>query len=229
MKAVNLIPSEQRRNVASGSGIGSYILIGVLAAIVLVSAAYTLTNKTIGDRRTELADVEARVQASAAEAQGLQGYTSFTALRVKRSETVRSLAVSRFDWSHALHEVARTIPSNAWLTSLRATVTATSSAEGAATNPLRAAINTPAIEIVGCTTSQGNVAKVIASLRRADGVQRVSLSSSEKAVSGSSGGGDSAGAAGADCRNGSSRFPMFSMTLFFEAPSVSTTAKGSTP
>jgi Tfp pilus assembly protein PilN len=239
MKAVNLIPAdERRRSGGSGSGLSSYILIGVLALIVAAGAAYTLTSSSISDRRQELTDVQARAKASTAEAQALQAYTTFTALRQQRSETVRSLASSRFDWSHALHEVARTIPANTWLTSLRATVTPSASVDGGVTDPLRASIQGPAIEIVGCTTSQDNVAKVISSLRRVDGVQRVSLSSSEKLSGGGAakGGGDSAGTltgggGGSDCRQGSGRFPQFSMTLFFETPDTgaTSTAKGTTP
>lgn len=232
MRAVNLIPVDERRSSGgTGSGLGVYILLGVLAVVVAVSAAYTLTNKSIDDRRAKLVEVQAQVKAQADTAQALQGYTAFTALRQKRSETVRSLATSRFDWSHALHEVARTIPANAWLTSLRATVSPGASVDGAATDPLRANINSPAIEIVGCTTSQDKVASVISSLRRVDGVEHVSLSSSEKlAGGGSSAGsaGDSAGASTSDCRNGSTRFPQFSMTLFFKTPSTSTTTTGTT-
>ncbi len=239
MRAVNLIPADERRGSAAGSssGLGSYLILGVLAVVVAVSAAYTLANKSIEDHRHQLTEVQARAQAASAEVQALQSYTNFTTLRQKRVETVRSLALSRFDWGHALHEVGRTLPSNAWLTSLRATVTPNATAEGATTDPLRGSINAPAIEIVGCTTSQKNVAKVIASLRRADGVQRVSLSSSERLAGADvKGGGDSAGAgtgaSNTDCRNGSNRFPQFSMTLFFQTPSVSgtlPTAKGTTP
>jgi hypothetical protein len=118
------------------------------------------------------------------------------------------------------------VPSNAWLTAMRATVTPSSSVDGGVTDPLRSAVAAPAIEIVGCTTSQDKVANVISSLRRADGVQRVSLSSTEKldasgASSGSTGGGD-------DCRNGNTRFPKFSMTIFFNAPTPSA-GQGKTP
>jgi Tfp pilus assembly protein PilN len=227
MKAVNLIPVDERRGGgAGGSGMAAYVLLGALAIIVAVGAAYTLANRSISDRRHELADVQARAQAAANQAQALQAYTSFTALREKRSETVRSLAVSRFDWSHALHEVARTVPSNAWLTAMRATVTPTTAVDGGVTDPLRGAVATPAIEIVGCTTSQAKVASVISSLRRGDGVQRVSLSSSEKLdASGESTGSTSTGG---DCRNGNTRFPKFSMTIFFNAPTPSA-GQGTTP
>jgi Tfp pilus assembly protein PilN len=230
MRAVNLIPTDERGHLGgSGSGVGSYVLLAVLALMVLGSAAYTLANRTISNREHELADVQTQVQASTATAQGLQAYTTFTGLRQKRNETVRSLATSRFDWSAALHEVARTMPSDAWLTSMRATVTPSSSADGGVTDPLRGSLQSPAIEIVGCTTSQAKVANVISSLRRVDGVDRVSLSSSEKlagdSASTSKGTGDSAGATTGDCRNGIKRFPQFSMTLFFQQPSATTGAQ----
>jgi Tfp pilus assembly protein PilN len=219
MKAVNLIPADERRGRGTdGSGLLTYVLLGVLALVVAVGAAYAVVNRAVSDRRDELARVQVQAKAFADEAASLKTYTDFNALRQKRDETVRSLAASRFDWSHALHEVARTIPSNAWLTGMRATVTPSSAVQGGVTDPLRSALQSPAIEIAGCTTGQDKVAGVISSLRRINGVQRVSLSSSEKlleggtvAVSGT-GGGD-------DCRNGNARFAKFSMTLFFEPPS----------
>jgi Tfp pilus assembly protein PilN len=231
MRAVNLIPVEDRRGgSATGSGLGSFIALGVLAIVVAMSGAYTLANRSVAQKRTELASVHARVQAAEAQAEQLSSYTSFAALRQKRTDTVRSLAASRFDWSQALHEVARTIPSNTWLTSLRGTVAPGIALEGGSNDPLRSAIASPAIEIVGCTTSQANVAAVMSGLRRIDGVQRVSLSSAARLGGGAdtSGGGD----AGGDCRHGNAHYPQFSMTLFFATPSAAGTppvAQGTTP
>lgn len=227
MKAVNLIPVEDRRGLrggGSGSGVASYIVLGVLAAVVVMSAAYTLTNRSLGDRRAELESVQSQVENAQAQVQRYSSYTGFTALRQKRTETVRSLATSRFDWSHALHELARTIPSNAWLTSLKGTVTPGVTIDGGSGDPLRATLQNPALEILGCTTSQADVAKVISSLRRIDGVERVSLSSSQKLDKGSANdGGSSTASTGdsgssGDCRNGNARYPQFSMTLFFSTP-----------
>jgi Tfp pilus assembly protein PilN len=232
MRAVNLIPVEDRRGLrggGSGSGVASYIVLGVLAVVVAMSAAYTLTNRSLGDRHAELESVQSQVENAQAQAQRYSSYTGFTALRQKRTETVRSLAASRFDWSHALHELARTIPSNAWLTSLKGTVTPGISMEGGNDDPLRASLPNPALEVVGCTTSQADVAKVISSLRRIDGVERVSLSSSQRldqSAANASGGGTDG-----DCRNGNAHYPQFSMTLFFAtptSPSGAQTASAST-
>jgi Tfp pilus assembly protein PilN len=227
MKAVNLIPVEDRRGLrggGSGSGVASYIVLGVLAAVVAMSAAYTLANRSVADHRAQLDSVQAQLETAQAQVQRYSSYTGFTALRQKRTETVRSLADSRFDWSHALHELARTMPSNAWLTSLKGTVTPGVTIDGGSGDPLRATLQNPALEILGCTTSQADVAKVISSLRRIDGVERVSLSSSQKLDKGSASDGGSstastgdAGSSG-DCRNGNARYPQFSMTLFFSTP-----------
>jgi Tfp pilus assembly protein PilN len=229
MRAVNLIPAEDRRGGrGAGSGLGSYIVLGVLALVVAASAAYTLANRSLSERRTELEAVQAQVQSAEAKAQQLSSYTSFAALRQKRTATVSSLAASRFDWSHALHEVARTIPSNAWITSLQGTVAPGVSVEGGSDDPLRAAIPSPAIELVGCTVSQKDVSAVISSLRRIDGVQRVTLSSSEKLNAGSVG--DTTSGSDGDCRHGNARYPLFSMTLFFATPTGAQSAtQGTTP
>jgi Tfp pilus assembly protein PilN len=229
MKAVNLIPADERRGASAGSGLASYIVLAVLALVVAMSAAYTLANRSLHDKRNELASLQERTRAYQDKAQMLDSYTAFSGLRQKRSETVRSLASSRFDWSRTLHEVARTIPANAWLTSMRGTVSPNAAVQGGTNDPLRTSIATPALEIVGCTTSQDQVAAVISSLRRIDGVQHVSLSSSAKTDDSTGNGGGGGGGANDDCRHGSTRFPEFSMTLFFAAPTGTSTTTGSTP
>jgi Tfp pilus assembly protein PilN len=232
MRAVNLIPVEERRGGGSaGNGLGSYIVLAVLAIVVAMGAAYTLANRSVSERRAELTSVQAQAQAADAKAQQLNSYTSFSDLRQKRSQTVTSLAASRFDWSHALHEVARTIPSNAWITSLTGTVAPGVPLEGGGGgDPLRGSIQSPALELVGCTVSQKDVSSVISSLRRIDGVERVSLSSAATLDGSDSGSGSADSGSDGDCRHGNAHYPLFSMTLFFATPTGAQSAtQGTTP
>ncbi|MDX6702489.1 MAG: hypothetical protein QOF26_2715 [Baekduia sp.] len=220
MRAVNLIPTDQQRGAggaAGRSGGGAYILLGALALIVAMAGAYVLAGKKVDDKRAEVARVTQQAAAAEAKAQSLTSFTKFSALRVKRVDTVTQLAASRFDWSQALREVARVLPTNAWLTTMNGTTSPSVAGGGSG---LRGALQVPAIEITGCTTSQASVAKMMARMRLIDGVQQVSLSSSDKGAdtSASSGGGSAGGSAG-DCRNGHSHFPMFSIVVFYNATS----------
>jgi Tfp pilus assembly protein PilN len=233
MRAVNLIPSDQQRGAggaAGKSGGGAYVLLGSLALLVALVAVFVTSGKSVNDKKTHLADVTAQAAAAEAKATSLQSYTKFAAIREKRVATVTQLAAGRFDWAHALREVARVLPENAWLTSLTATTSPTVTVSGGATGQLRSAISSPAIVVQGCTTSQASVSKLLARLRLVDGVQRVSLEDATKGVESTSGGQATAGGASGDCRGGHAKFPQFNVDVFFDAPSTavasSTTAGG---
>jgi hypothetical protein len=106
-------------------------------------------------------------------------------------------------------------------------------AGGGATTPLRNQLAAPAIEVVGCTTNQEQVARFLARLRSIQGVTRVTLAQTEKVdvaadTAGSGGGGS--GGNGTDCRQGNSKIPKFELIIFFEA-STATPAQstGNTP
>jgi type IV pilus assembly protein PilM len=219
--AVNVLPPEERRaaGTAGRSEGAVYAVLGVLAlALVLVTAA-VLSKNGVNDKKTTLAETTAKAAATEQVATSLNAYTDFAALRTKRDQTVKQIADSRFDWAHALSEVARTVPKDAWLVSLDGTVTN----DGGASNGLRSALPQPAVVIVGCTTSQSAVARMMSNIRRIDGVERVSLESSEKNDdSGNAGGGPTEGGGGntgsTDCRNGTDWIPQFQMTAWFTGP-----------
>jgi Tfp pilus assembly protein PilN len=249
MRAVNLIPADQQRGAggaAGRSGGGAYILLGALALIVVMAAAYVHTGKSADSKKAELARVTQEASAAEARAQSLQGFTKFSSLRTKRVDTVSQLAASRFDWSHALREVARVLPTNAWLSSLTGTTSPSVSVGGGGGSALRSALAVPAIEMQGCTTSQASVARMMARLRLIDGVQRVTLEDSTKvqAAGGAVADSGSAGGSSSDCRGGSSHFPLFKIVVFYEqqanavpvvggttttASATTTTASSTTP
>jgi Tfp pilus assembly protein PilN len=222
VRAVNLIPRDQRRGGGGGPGgrTGSavYIVLGALGAVVLAMAVYVLTGNQVNSRKGEVAKVNQEATALEQQAAALKPYTQFASLSESRLKTVTSLADSRFNWERAMRDLARALPGDVWLTSLVGTVAPGVTLEGGgggSTGSLRSAVKMPAIEIVGCTESQSSVSRVMARLRTMRGVQRVSLAASEKAEGTAGGGG---GGASADCRNGSSRFPQFQLVVFFDAP-----------
>ena len=204
MKAVNLLPEGARRAAKAGSGTASYVVLGALGVVLLMVTVITLSGKQVADKEAELERTRTEATAAEGRAGKLTQYTAFADLREKRVQTVTSLAQSRFDWSQTLHEVSRTIPAGTSLLSLKGTVHPGVTVEGDS-DPLRSALPVPAIELRGCTRTQSAVAAMMASMRRIEGVQRVSLSSSEKSDSTSSD-----GACTADK-------PAFSMTVFFNA------------
>jgi Tfp pilus assembly protein PilN len=225
MRAVNLIPTDQQRGAggaAGKSGGGAYILLGALALIVVFAASYVVAGKSVSDKKTTLADLTQQATAAEAKSVSLNSYTKFASIRAKRVETVSQLAASRFDWSHALREVSRVLPENAWLTALTATTSPSVTVGGASGGgTLRSALAVPAIQLQGCTTSQASVAKLIARLRLIDGVQRVSLEDSTKGDESTNAAGtvasDTGSSGSGDCRGGHAKFPIFNVDVFFES------------
>jgi Tfp pilus assembly protein PilN len=235
VRAVNLIPGDQRRGGGGGAGgrTGSavYIVLGALGVLVLATAVYVLTGNQVNSRKVDVAKVNQEATTLEQQAAALKPYAQFATLSESRLKTVKSLADSRFNWERAMRDLARALPGDVWLTSLVGTVAPGVTLEGgggSATGSLRSAVKMPAIEIVGCTESQSSVSRVMARLRTMRGVQRVSLASSEKAEGTAGGGG---GGVSADCRNGSSHFPQFQLVIFFDPPKSlqATPGQGATP
>jgi len=218
MKAVNLIPEDLRGFSGAGgrSSTAVYALIGVLATLVVAASAWALTDRQIAGHQADLAQLQAEAQAAEARAAQLSPYVTFAKLSTERQGAVRALAGGRFDWATALREVSRLVPEGVYLTSMIGTTAPGVAVEGGAGNPLRSALTVPALEIVGCAPSQSEMDKLLPGLRAMDGVQRVSLSASEKGeASGGGGGGE-----GGDCRQGSDRIPQFNLVVFFRAPNA---------
>jgi Tfp pilus assembly protein PilN len=233
VRAVNLIPDEQRGSGAGRTGIAVYVLLGGLAAVALALAALVITGNQISHRRSEVAKVQLEATAKEAEARALKPYADFAALRAKRVQTVQSLAQSRFDWPRVLRDLSRAMPRSAWVQTFTGTVAPGVSVEGGGGGGtgLRSALTAPAVELSGCAESQSDVARMMTRLRLIEGVTRVSLGSSTKSGAAGSSGGDSS--SGGGCA-GSSRWPQFNVVVFFEgqtppAPSVTATGAQATP
>lgn len=211
MKAVNLIPQDagRARGGGAGGGAGAYVLLAVLAVAVVVTAASAFAGRELSAKQAELAGAERAAQVAEAKAAELKSGGDEGVLAQARVDTIKGLVDGRFDWSQSLREVARAVPSDVKLTSLVGTVAPSTQIAGGGGGSLRAALPVPAVDLIGCAPSHGRVATTVARLRTIEGVQRVSLASSEKS--------DTASMNATDCR-ATDKMPQFQLTVFYEAP-----------
>jgi Tfp pilus assembly protein PilN len=234
MKAVNLIPGEQRQGaggLTGRSGGGALMVLAVLAGLAGLAAMYGSAHHRISSQTGEVATLEAQASAIQTRTGRLTPYTSFVTMANQRAQTVSQLVQARFDWSHALHELGRVLPAGTALSALHGAVGQTSGSSAApAPAPAAAAGATPAsstppgstpvFTLTGCAKSQSVVAQTLQRLRLMDGASEVQLQSSTKS-------GGSSGAASGGCPGGD---PTFSVQIAFvglpAAPAASAPAAG---
>jgi Tfp pilus assembly protein PilN len=239
VKAVNLIPTENKRggaravNAPKGPGIA---LIGLLVIALAFVTVYVLTSNTINDRKAKVATVRAQVTVVQAQAARLTNYASFAKLADSRSATVKQIASQRFDWNAALSDLSKVVPKNTSFESLLGTVSPSATVNGAGgstagsavgTSALRSAIQNPAFEIKGCTATQDDVAKLMSRLRVINGVTRVTLADSIKQDGAATAGAAVASSSSAGSTSCPPKWPTFDLVIFF-SPLPGTSATGTT-
>ena len=220
MRAVNLIPQDARRagrGSTSRSGGSVYVLLGVLAIAVALVTVYVLTTNRITTEKAQVAQLQSEASQAQNTAARLQPYVQFAELAQARSQTIRAIASSRFDWHGALADLSRVVPANTSLQSLVGTVVPDAGTGGStgstASGPnLRADVTAPAFQLSGCTDTQDDVARLMSRLRLIDGVTRVSLEDSQVSTSGQAGTSVSSSAGAGGCPKGS---PSFDLVVFF--------------
>lgn len=238
MRAVNLIPKDERGGASVGAGRSegaAYAVLGVLAVVAVLALLYGQAHHKLASRKAEAAALTARAQEAQAEASKLAPYTSFVQLRQQREQAVSTLVDSRFDWAHAFHEFGRVLSADTAITSLDGTVgsaaTATATAAPAPSPTAAASVTSatpagsvPTFTIQGCGKNQRAVALMLERLRLIDGVSEVTLQSSTKsATSGSAGGAGGSGSCPASA-------PAFSVSVVFDAlPSTAAAAAVAKP
>lgn len=204
MRAVNLIPSEQRPgggSLAGRSGGAALIVLGAIVAVAILAVLYGSAARQISKESGEVAKLQQQTGEVRTRTGRLTPYTSFVAMAEQRTKTVAQLVQARFDWSHALHELGRVLPSDSSLLTLQGTAGAAGTPGGSASGAAASSSATPAsstppgttpsIALSGCSRSQAEVAQTLQRLKLMDGVGEVHLASAAKtsaAASGSSGG-----------------------------------------
>ena len=177
MRGVNLLPEQHRRRPAGthapkGS---SYVVIGVLAVLVLMAAAYTLTSNQAKDRTTRAAEARQEADGYEARVRALGAYGNFSETKQTRLASVRQLATNRFDWERLLRELSALLPAGTWLQETSASVTGELETAAPTTGSAPAK---PGASLKGCAPKQSDVAKLMVRLRQVYLVDDVQLTES---------------------------------------------------
>ena len=235
MRAVNLIPAEERRGGAGGSGRSGgavYGLLVILGMLLLAFGAYAVLSRQIADREDELVRLRAETEQVSARVAALKPYGEFAALSSQRVSALRTLAEARLDWERVLRELAVALPGAARLSSLDASAaapgaaggTAPAGAQASAASPPPTGAQAPAggqapagptLTLTGCLPTDRDVADMLVRLRQMSGVRAVDLGQA------SEGEGETIPGAPARCRT------SFDVTVTF-AP-LPGTAPGAAP
>jgi Tfp pilus assembly protein PilN len=234
MRAVNLIPSEQRSGgtVGARSGGAVFFVPVLLGGMAILALLYGSAHHALKGRKAEAANLSAQAQQVQSQAAQLAPYASFMSLREQRLHAIAQLVGARFDWPTVMGELSRVLPGQVALSSLIGSIgtsaasgsssssTSPAPAAGAAAASTASAVSsatppgvTPTLTLQGCAKSQSVVAQTLVRLRLVSGVKDVELSSSAKT---GSGGGTGSNGCPSDA-------PVFTVQVTFEPlPSAAT-------
>jgi Tfp pilus assembly protein PilN len=184
VKAVNLLPERHRPRRSSGGRQGSsYVVLGVLGALLLALVVYVLTLNSINSGRDQIAVAKAETEQAQSQTRSLSAYGDFAKVKEKRVAAVTQLAKGRFDWERLVRELAHVLPENVWLVKtdasalgdLTAADTGAGGASGGASTP-----GAPVVKLSGCARDQSQVAVTLVRLRELQGADDVQLDHSAK-------------------------------------------------
>jgi Tfp pilus assembly protein PilN len=217
MNAVNLLPADLRRGSGSPgrSGVAVYVLLGILATAVVLASTTALFKRSVSNREAEVARVEAEAANAEARAATLTRYKKLASETSKRVQGIKNVAAGRVNWATSLREVSQAVGSEVFFDSVTAS---TAPGVGGSSNALRGAIQSPAVEVVGCARDHKAVARVMTRFRAMDEVKRVSLSESDTGKASAGGSSESQGGGSqSDCRAGGRLPAQFSVVVFLNA------------
>jgi Tfp pilus assembly protein PilN len=181
MKAVNLIPSEQRRAKATGERSGaSYVVLGVLGVLLVMAVAYVVTANGVNDKTSKAAAAKQEADTLEAKAAQLDSFTDFASIKEQRLAAVVTAASTRFDWERLMRELSRVMPAGSWLQTTQASVLGDPNAAATPTAVPTTTPTGPSATFVGCTPKQSEVAKILVRLRSLHRVVDVELNESLK-------------------------------------------------
>ena len=126
MRAVNLIPAEERRAVrgqGAGPSLATKLLLGGLGAAVLAVTVLVLVSNQINSKQEELAKLESKQQNAVAATEALRPYGEFVTLQAGSLHHRYRHRGSRFNWERVVRQLSRVVPPKVWIMEFKGTVT----------------------------------------------------------------------------------------------------------
>src|SRR5919201_2105888 len=179
MRAVNLLPRDERtkRTTAEQApifvGLGLLLVIFVALAVMFLGASASVKDKqnALGDAKAQLAMLPPLPKAQTTVEAGLAGEQK------ARVSAVTAALSRRVSWDRVLREFATVLPSDVWLTSLRAKAPS-SPASAAPAPPVAPGTAPTGFVIDGYTYSQDGVARLLSRLAVLPDLRNVQLQTS---------------------------------------------------
>jgi Tfp pilus assembly protein PilN len=173
-------------------------------------ALWAMAGSTIAGDRAELDRLQAEAASAQTQSETLASVQTIRGERDARVQVVKTLAAARIDWAESLDAIARTIPSDVWLSSLSASAAPGAGPAGGAGNAgaIASSGTGPSISLSGCAPSQARVARLMPALRAIPSVLDVSLVSSAATEEGLG-----TGTSALECQD-----VGFDLVLFFQGP-----------
>ena len=184
MRAVNLIPADQRRGaggIAGRSGGLVYVVAGGLLVVVVLGVVYAFAVKDVANKTGQLNAVTREVGLVTAQANSLSVYGQVHSLSQSKVSAVVGIAESRFNWPGAMAQIALALPSDVTFNSLTAVASNSSSASTTGIPSTTTSTATgPTFALAGCASSQSEIATILTRLASVPSVTNVSLADAAK-------------------------------------------------
>jgi type IV pilus assembly protein PilM len=159
------------------------VLCGVAAVLAIAIVYLVAVSNQVSSGKERLAQIKGELVSSEHRAADLKPYADFAQATADRHTAVATIAGARFDWDRAMTQLSQIAPNGVWLTSVRGTLTPTTSVDGATagdTSTLRGAEPGPALELAGCSKVQHNVPRYMDHLYSMTGVDEVGFSKTQR-------------------------------------------------
>ena len=191
MRAVNLLPKDDRRN--KGTSIPTPLAVTSIAGVTLVAALLGLlfvsAHGTVKSRQLELVQKQKELAAIPVPAQNqVQQQDALVADKQARVTALNAALSRRIAWDRVLREFALVLPDDVWLLSLSAhaptpaaATATTDTSSSTSTSPGSLAVGQLGFTIDGYTYSHDAVARLLTRLSVIPDLQQVQLVTSEQA------------------------------------------------